>query len=62
MVAAEMQVVTPIVTDTLEEWWLNTRSNLNKGTKKKLDTWVLLICWSIWKQRNARAFGNIDKQ
>jgi hypothetical protein len=57
-----MQVVTPIVTDTLEEWWLNTRSNLNKGTKKKLDTWVLLICWSIWKQRNARAFGNIDKQ
>jgi hypothetical protein len=22
----------------------------------------MLICWSLWKQRNARAFGNVEQQ
>jgi hypothetical protein len=26
------------------------------------DTLVLLTAWSIWKQRNARAFNNLNQQ
>ena len=29
--------------------------------RKAVDSLATLICWSIWKQRNARVFGNTSK-
>jgi hypothetical protein len=61
---AELNVPLPQATDQLEEWWLRVHIGLtlNKREKKKLDARVTLICWSIWKQRNARTFGNMERQ
>ena len=40
--------------DRLELWWLRERKRFKGREKKRFDKAVTLICWSIWKQRNAR--------
>src|SRR5438132_13706328 len=37
-------------------WWLEARLQYHKQHRKEFDTFVVLTCWSLWKQRNARAF------
>ena len=48
----------PTADDQLESWWLRERGRLAAKERKRFDSWVLLISWNIWKQRNARVFGN----
>ena len=47
----------PFATDVLQEWWPTAWKRIPKGHRKGFDSLVLLICWSIWKQRNGRGFG-----
>jgi hypothetical protein len=57
-----LPIAAPNAEDQLDPWWLETRSSLDRRNKNRFDAWVMLICWSIWNQRNARVFGNLNKQ
>jgi hypothetical protein len=46
----------------LERWWTEARKRVRKEDRRWFDTLVLLAAWTIWKQRNARVFGNLHKQ
>ena len=52
----------PEPTDTLENWWLNVLKPFNKKNKRLFDAFIILIAWSLWKQRNARLFNNVSQQ
>ena len=39
-------------------WWLDARKRFLKHSPKGFDSFVMLICWTLWKQRNARVFGS----
>jgi hypothetical protein len=57
-----LPIAAPNAEDQLDPWWLEARSSLDRRNKNRFDAWVMLICWSIWNQRNARVFGNLNKQ
>lgn len=42
----------------LGEWWLAMRQNFRNNYKDAIDSLVLLVCWMVWKKRNARVFQN----
>jgi hypothetical protein len=43
---------------TFEDWWLAARGLIRKEDRKRFDSLVILVAWMLWKQRNARVFGN----
>jgi hypothetical protein len=45
-----------------ERWWTEARKRLRKEDRRCFDTFILLIAWTLWKQRNARVFGNLERQ
>jgi hypothetical protein len=47
---------------TLEAWWTEVRARVHNKDKRRFDTLFVLSSWMLWKQRNARVFGNISKQ
>ena len=57
-----VQILMPTTSDTLENWWLAVRERFRDKQRKAVDSLVTLICWSLWKQRNARVFLNIPEQ
>jgi hypothetical protein len=59
---ANLEDVTPTVDDRLEEWWLSARARFRDSERRDFDARVMLICWSLLKQRNARALNNINQQ
>ena len=52
----------PQLTDTLSSWWFRERKRFCKKDRRGFDTLVILACWRLWKQRNARAFNNVHGQ
>jgi hypothetical protein len=45
-----------------EEWWSRTRRQIQGWDMRRFDAFVALIARILWKQRNARVFGNIQQQ
>jgi hypothetical protein len=62
MSQANLPDVTPANEDKLEEWWMRSRARVRSRERKTFDARVMLTCWSLWKQRNARAFANATLQ
>jgi hypothetical protein len=60
--AAGLNIVEPNRDSSLESWWSSARELVRKKDRSSFDTLVILIAWQIWKQRNARVFGNIQLQ
>ena len=46
--------------DTLEfsfaDWWTTSRKRLAVDSRKPFDSFVVLVCWMLWKERNSRVF------
>ena len=57
-----LPITIPTQHDHLESWWLRERALLAKEERRRLDSWVLLTSWNVWKQQNARVFGNTAQQ
>jgi hypothetical protein len=45
--------------DRLVDWWLWSRKRITKEERKGFDSFVLLIAWSLWKERNARVYDAV---
>jgi hypothetical protein len=56
------QLQEPQENTNLERWWTVARKRLWREDRRGFDTLVLLIAWTLWKQRNARMFGNLERQ
>jgi len=41
--------------NTTEEWWTSI-SNAPSTSRKGLRSLIILVCWEVWKERNARVF------
>ena len=42
-------------------WWAWARRRVPRGSRKGFDSLVMLTCWVLWKERNARTFRNEAK-
>jgi hypothetical protein len=52
----------PGFTGNLQRWWTEARKRVRRFDRKRFDSMVISTAWTIWKQRNARAFGNDREQ
>jgi hypothetical protein len=48
--------LTPDQECSVAEWWLSKRKQVHKDQRPGFDSLVILVCWCIWKERNARVF------
>jgi hypothetical protein len=53
-----LNIVEPQRSIAFEAWWLAAKSLVRKEDRKRFDSLVILVAWMLWKQRNARVFGN----
>jgi len=37
-------------------WWLRSRKRMRKASRKSFDSLVILVAWTLWKERNQRVF------
>lgn len=47
--------------NTLADWWLATRRCFRISYRTDFDSAFMLICWLIWKERNAKIFQHVSK-
>ena len=52
----------PQAADWLEDWWIYVTGLCWPQERKWLVSLVILVVWSLWKQRNTKVFGNIPQQ
>lgn len=45
----------------LSDWWLTVRSRCRLSYRSDFDCLFMLICWIVWKERNARIFQNVSR-
>lgn len=41
----------------IASWWLSQRSRIVSSDRPLFDSVLLLVAWSLWKERNARVIG-----
>jgi hypothetical protein len=61
-IAAGLNIREPTTESKFEDWWSCARELVAPKNRRGFDTLALLIAWSLWKQRNARAFNNQQRQ
>jgi hypothetical protein len=44
----------------MPDWWLFQRKQIGKGQREGFDSLVVLTCWLLWKERNARVFNKVS--
>jgi hypothetical protein len=49
----------PAAPSTLVDWWLSSRGLLPRALRRGFDSVVLLVAWSVWKERNRRTFEGL---
>jgi hypothetical protein len=59
LITAGLNIVYPQRDSTLEAWWDAACELVHKRDRRGFETLIILTALSLWKQRNARAFGNI---
>jgi hypothetical protein len=53
--------ITPVMALPLRAWWIQSTSILPKDINAKFNSLVILITWSVWRERNARVFDRCSK-
>jgi hypothetical protein len=48
----------PVAEDNLLEWWLQSRKMVAKPRRRAFDSFVFLVIWHLWLERNALVFRN----
>jgi hypothetical protein len=43
------------------DWWLRWRKEVHKDHGRGFDSFVALVAWSLWRERNARVFDGIRR-
>jgi hypothetical protein len=51
---AGWQHLAPSSEDTYARWWLRVRMQIPKPQRAALDSYVILVAWCIWRERNQR--------
>jgi hypothetical protein len=60
--SADLRIADPCYTGNLLRWWTEVRKRARRIDRKRFDSMVIGTAWTLWKQRNARAFGNAREQ
>ena len=60
--ALNLPITRPTENDNLLDWWLVARKGSVKANKRAFDTFVIVVAWALWKQRNARVFNRRSQQ
>jgi hypothetical protein len=47
----------PMDEPDLGQWWISQRGHLDRASRPPFDSLVLLIAWTVWKERNNQVFG-----
>jgi hypothetical protein len=53
-----LQHLTPEANSSLIEWWPRARQHAPPQSKKGLDSLVLLVVWTLWKERNSKRIAD----
>jgi hypothetical protein len=48
--------------NNLAQWWSAARARVRTSDRRKFDALIILVARTLWKQRNARVFGNVQQQ
>jgi hypothetical protein len=59
---ADLRIADPGFTGNLQRWWMEARKRVRRIDRKCFDSMVISTAWMLWKERNARAFGNTGEQ
>ena len=44
---------------SIKEWWISV-ANLQGALRRSIASLIMLICWELWNERNARVFRNFS--
>ena len=58
----QFQTSVPTQHDNLQAWRLREASRCTTRDRKNFNATVTMVCWSLWKHRNAWVFGDTRKQ